>query len=192
MPNDDLIVIYDPDKEIAAIVDTNNRVGFGPAYIGPQAAGALEAFMLTVPYDMTEVSPYVLRDWFEQYAQSQFPPSATTGGEADTGAVVAGGSTGVADAALAEHTAIASAGEPPGAQPADTDMGAHASASPTVASDNGGTLPEDTGPANQAAQYDGPCPACSGTGSVPGGEPDSQVMCNLCKGSGHFTATASA
>lgn len=208
------IVIYDPEKEIAAIVDTDNRVGFGPAMIGPDAATRLDSFLLTVPFDVTAVPSAVLRDWFEQWAAASFPATAQASGTADTGKVGSKPDQAMVDAALAEHTAAASAAEPPAPAPADTDMAAHASEAGTVtpavnpsgapSETSGTTVPDaatnapvaETGTDQAQPQadkpYEGPCFACDGTGNVPGSADGETNTCNLCKGTGRLPAPAAA
>lgn len=206
----DFIVIYDPQKEVAAIVDADNRVGFGPAMIGPNAEDLLTAFVETIPYDITEVSSYTLRDWFERFVTSFPQPAETPAGSAGADTVAVGPDTGVAGAALAEHTAAASAGEPPAPAPADADLEANPGETDQVTPDPGtGGAPTSqaegagTGVANANAPtadgsppsappeqppYEGPCYVCNGTGLVPGAEEGQQVACNLCVGTGKLPA----
>ena len=189
MANEDIVVTYDPVLEMAAIVDTQNRIGFGPAYIGPNANTVLEAFLDSIAYDVTEVDSAVLRDWFEQFAAVFPAPTTAETGTPVTGAVVDSPPTSVADeTALAEHTATNTT-ETPAPAPADTDMEADAGKADTVTTDGPTELPPESEPPNAAATYDGPCPACSGTGSVPGSEGAATLTCNLCHGTGHFVAT---
>jgi hypothetical protein len=188
----DPIVIYDPVKEIATFVDPDNHIGFGPAAIGPDAEKMLDAWLATVPYDVTAVDSAVLRDWFEPFAGRFLHDAEKAGGQADPGAVVPPGDAGVAEAALAEHEAAASGAEPPAPAPADADMEANPGEAPAVASP---TTAEAT-PSPEAAAppqpLTGPCPACNATGNVPGAEPGSLTPCNLCQGTGQLPTQAPA
>lgn len=186
----ELVVTYDPKLEIASIVDTDNRVGFGPAMIGPNAQALLEGFLESIPYDVTEVSSYLLRDWFEAYAAS-FPTTTDEEvSEVAAGVVERQRSASVDEAALADHEATYGGPSYPDPQPADTDMEANESATDQVTAT--ATTTDDT-PApivKGGGQYNGPCFACNGSGSVPGAEEGSLVVCNLCQGTGHLPVTA--
>jgi hypothetical protein len=183
----DLIVIFDADKQMAAIVDADTRTGFGPAMIGSDAAQQLEAFLATVPYDLTSVPSTTVRDWFEQFSEAFHPPAATAAVAADTGVVVAAGSAGVdADAAAAAAEAV-NATSTPAPAPADTDMAAHQGAEDQVAQ----AVRQDPTPATVAAAQPvvqpGPCPLCNGTGNIPGTAAGELVTCNMCHGTGTVT-----
>jgi hypothetical protein len=186
----DLIVVYDPVKEVAAIVDPDNRIGIGPAAIGPDSEGLLSSWLETIPYDPKEVDSAVLRDWFEQFSQRVQAAAPVPDGTPAPSPVEPASDTGVAAAKAAEQAATATAASPPPAAPADTDMDADQGEAATVT-----TQPQDGAqpppPAEPAPEpYSGPCPACSGSGQVPGGEPGTQTTCNLCHGTGNLPAPA--
>lgn len=166
----ELVVIFDRDKEVAALVDMEDRIGRGPAMIGPSAGDMLEAFLQTIPYDLTGVSSYELRRWFEQFAGPPAAPTPPPAAETPAHAVDGGTDTDVADAELAERESVEATSTPP-PQPADADT------------------PE---PAPQTASVVQTCPACNGTGNVPGAEEGQLTTCNLCTGSGRVTIQAPA
>jgi hypothetical protein len=182
----ELVVIFDPTLEIAAIVDTDERVGYGPAMIGQHAREMLEAFVQTIPYDVSKVGSYELRDWFDTFAGSFQPPDTTPAATATAGAVEPVGSAGVDTGQVAVAEAIGGPGEgqPPG--PADTDQ--EAATAPQAPIDPAATAqPQGAAQAAApAAPYSGPCYICNATGQVPGSEPGVMVACNMCRGTGHL------
>lgn len=178
----DPIVVYDPVKELAALVDPNTRTAFGPAHIGPDAEAVLDGFLLSIPYDVTTVDSDTLRSWFERYTGGTFPAPATPPAEDTQVAAEQDGNSGVDGAALAEREAAATSGDPPPPQPADTDMEADEGTADTV------TEPTPPPPVGGSANtrpgqtVKVPCPACNASGSVPSSEPGVSVTCNLCHG----------
>lgn len=159
----DLIVIYDAEKEIAAAVDADTRLAFGPAMIGANAGDVLEAFFATIPYDVDEVGSFQLRAWFEQFLES-LPATDVTPPQSDTADTVE--QDGRVDMAATESLAEQEArqhSDTPAEQPADADMEA------------------DEGP----PEYVGECWACGGNGTVPAG-PNETVMCTVCEGTGNL------
>lgn len=188
----DPIVVYDPVKEIATLVDPENHIGLGPAAIGPDAEKMLDDWLVTIPYDVTAVDSAVLRDWFEPFAGRFLHDAEQAAGQAAAGAVEPPGGAGVAGAALAEKTASASGADPPAPAPADADVEADQGAAGAV--DGAAQAPEAAEPPPAAAQpqYEGPCPACSGSGQVPGSEPGTNITCNLCQGTGSLPVPTTA
>lgn len=178
----DPIVVYDADKEIAALVDPDTRTAFGPAHIGPDAGVVLEGFLQSVPYDVTAVESAVLRGWFERYVSGAFPPPATATSEDTPVAAQPSGGSGVDETALAERASIAAGDGPPPPQPADTDMEADAGAADAVTGGGGEPPPTVSPESGPVRMQKVSCPACNATGSVPSSEPGVSVPCNLCKG----------
>src|ERR1700752_65970 len=70
----DLQVIYDSQLEIAAIVNVDERVAWGPAMIGPDAATLLQSFIRSTPFDVPLMTTYDALKAFEQFHESQPPP----------------------------------------------------------------------------------------------------------------------
>lgn len=158
----DLAVIYDPNVEMAALVDTDAMRALGPIGIGPDAQTELQAFVTAMPEAVMESTSYDLCRVWAQFWQSNFASAHATTGESDTGTVdTPSGSHSddetVVTAATGGHT-----DEPPEAQPADTDVETHASEAPKVVT----------------------CFACGGTGTVPGAADGETSTCNLCNGVG--------
>jgi hypothetical protein len=158
----DLVVIYDSDKEMAVAIDTDTRLGFGPGAIGPRSGEMLEAFYASVPYDLSDVSEYTLRAWWETFTASF--PSATSAQEsaADPSPMVATESDADTMAnSLAAHEA-ANATTVPSEQPADTDSETQADQ------------------VTETAQ----CWNCSGTGNVTASDGATPMVCGICGGKG--------
>lgn len=182
----DYIVLYDPVKEIGAIVNVDNRIGFGPAMIGPDAERALTEFMESFEYDPAEVESAVLRDWFEQWAGEHFLPSEGAPGAPLSPAGSSVESVGDNGVALAEATAAASAGEPPAPQPADTDPEAGESEAGPVMDPIPTTGPTVTDTGGDQTTYVGTCFACNGEGTITIDPAVGPVLCSACRGSGHL------
>lgn len=184
----DYIVIYDPDKEIAAIVNADDRIGFGPAFIGPDAERALTEFLESVPYDVAEVDSAVLRSWFEGWAGEHFQPAEVPAVSPAGSAVEPPSGNGVDAAALADATAAASGGNPPAVQPSDTDMEVDASTPTTVTDPTTGSSTSEAGNSNGEAGYVGTCFACNGAGVISLVDGDPPVTCSACRGTGKLPA----
>lgn len=168
MANDNLMVIFDPELEMAAIVNTELRVGWGPAMVGPQAGVILNAFIETTPFDITHFNSYDVKRAFDSFLESAgleagTPETPITENpvESDTGAQLANGN------ALAERTATGSTDVPP-AQPADTDQPAATETTETAS------------PSGQVID----CPNCGGSGNADGS------TCGMCGGHGKLTIAA--
>lgn len=166
----DLHVLFDPQLEIAALVDMEAGRGLGPVGVGPNARGEMLQFVALMPEATYNLSSYDLARAYMQFWQREFaalyetPPAPP-----EPEVVTDNGASGDA-ARLAEAEASATGDGPPPAQPADTDMDAEAETPP----------------------YVGPCFACQGRGTVPGAEEGQAATCNLCKGTGQLPAEAAA
>lgn len=155
-----LVVIYDSDRELAAIVDTDTRMGWGPAMIGPQAGDILAGWVESMPFDVGILDPHtanrVFQEWVEGLvaAASQAAPASLDGSLEPSG----GPSL---DSSPPDRTGPADGGtEPPAPAPADTDMEADAGPPPTVVQ----------------------CPLCGGDGVTADGEDGATKTCPMCAG----------
>jgi hypothetical protein len=158
----DIEVIYDPVKELAAIVNLDDRCGWGPAFIGPNAGNVLQLFVDSMPFDVTAVhgttAGVIFLEWLENMAATA-PESAAT---PSVGPVESPDRPFLDGAPLAEAVASASGAEPPEPQPADTDMEADSSAPPTVIT----------------------CPLCAGAKTVTNDETGEIGTCGMCGATG--------
>lgn len=186
----DLQVIYDPALEAAAIIDLDTRTAVGPAEVGANAQTLLEAFAATIPYDITGLHPALVVAWYVQFRESTVGQAAAQAAENSSVTVGEPSSTDVGTVTPTTPTPPTGGDEPPPPQPADTDLGGNPGATATVAETPEVQAERQTGEEQQGGQYTGQCFACSGTGTVPGSEPGSQLPCNLCKGTGHLPAPA--
>lgn len=182
------VVVYDPAKEMGAIIDTDNRVGFGPAMIGPDAEVTLSAFLDALDFEPDGVPSDVLRSWFEQWAPAFLAAVQEARAASQTGAMEPDGGDGLADAALAAHEAAAAGAEPPGVQPADADMDADTGATAAVASPAGTATETPDGNGDTPPPYSGTCFACNGTGTITLVPDEPPAMCSACRGTGKLPA----
>jgi hypothetical protein len=158
----DLIVVFDREKEIAVAVDTENRVGFGPGMIGPDAGEVLEAFYASIPYDLEEASSYMVRGWFETFAETYPFPQAPTTAAATENTVAADDPAGSDGGAALANATAAAATDVPGEQPADTDP----EASPP--------------PVTETVT----CWNCNGRGTIATDDKGGTIVCGICAGKG--------
>jgi hypothetical protein len=158
----DIEVIYDPVKELACIINLDTRLGWGPAFIGPNAGNVLQLWIDSLPFDPTLLTDYqaasVFDDWLQQMAAS--PAEAASSPPVSPVEPLDG--AGLAHDALAQAEAAASGGEPPEPQPADTDVEEDASTPPTVST----------------------CPLCAGARTVVNDETGEVTPCGMCSGTG--------
>jgi hypothetical protein len=164
----ELEVIYDPAKELAAIINVDDRCGWGPAMLGPQAGQILQAFLDTAPFDLSLLSTYDATRAFTSFLESSGLAAPPAGAEGDTVAPQSdgGGSMDYPDR-LAEAEA-AGATDVPAPGPADTDAPEGASTSPTVID----------------------CPNCQGSGEQTNGETGAVEVCGMCQGKRQLTIAA--
>jgi hypothetical protein len=164
-------VIFDPVQELAAIINIDDRIGWGPTMIGPQAGELLSAFVDGLPFDISEVGSFQARDFFESWFQRLEGIAETTPEAAGSpvGDMANAGLDGRTDSALASMEA--GRDDPPPAQPADTDMGANPGETPPEVT----ATPAFVQASPAAQEID--CPACNGT---------PKADCPVCHGSGKF------
>lgn len=158
----ELVVVFDPAQEMAAIVNVDEQCAWGPAMIGPNAGDILRAFLDTVPFDVTVMSAMTAQEAFSSFLLQAGLLADAAATEGDNSPVVEQGDASLDyGAARAEAEAVNATSTPP-PQPADTDMDVNAS------------------PTHQMIK----CPNCEGKGMIEfgGGEPPQQ--CGMCSGKG--------
>lgn len=164
-----LQVIYDPELEIATVIDSEEFRSMGPVAVGPHAQAQLTAFTQTMPPTvfMAMSSYELVRTWGE-FWEREFSALYETPPETDNDSV--GGQPTVADYAdaLAERTATETS-DTPDVQSHDTDVAVVTSPSNTV-----------------TAQ----CYNCNGDGFIEHGETGEKVTCGICNGTGKVTLPA--
>lgn len=164
----ELEVIYDPDMQIAAVVNVDEQCGWGPAMIGPNAKQLLTLFIDTVPFDVSQLASSEATAAFKSFLeQANLAGGATTAAGGNVAAKPDGNPPVDEAAALAQREAANSGDVSPPA-PADTDT-------PTE------------GESTQAVIT---CPNCNGTTTTNDGPEGTAVPCGFCKGLGHVKATA--
>jgi hypothetical protein len=159
-----LEVIFDPVKELAAIVNVDERRSWGPAMIGPNAGAYLDGWLAAMPFDPVILDEGTACEVFVSFlaelgdALDEIPPTP------DIEPLEPIHGRGMEDAALAEAVASASGAEPPSPQPADTDVAG------------------DESPPSAVVD----CPNCNGLGKLDFGGDTELVRCNMCKGTGQL------
>ena len=156
----DLTVIYDPESEIAAIVNVDDRCGWGPAMIGPNAQEVLQAFIDSHPYDVTIYPASYVQQAFQSFLDTIGGGGQSAPAQGDPVAAESPGGTGVDGGAPLAQAEAANATDTPGPQPADTDMEA------------------DQGEAPQVMK----CPLCTMDGGEPTGLAEDGTQCPMCHG----------
>lgn len=164
----------------------------GPVGGGPNAKAELGQFVALMPESVYKLSSYDLRDAWMQFWEREFAGLYETDGNGDTPAVVESPSADDNAAALAEREAVAGATDPPPAAPADADLEGDTGQAAEVATAPGSEEAPPPPPVEAAQQYEGPCFACQGTGSVPGATDGEVARCNLCHGTGRLPAATTA
>jgi hypothetical protein len=158
----DAAVIYDPDIEMSALVDTDTMRALGPVGVGPMSQRELQSFVTTMPEAVLEsMSSYELVVAWSQFWTREFKPLHEDTAENGASPVVEPSDTDGDAAALAAREATA-ATDTPAEQPADTDADADTPTVPVVVD----------------------CFACAGSGKVPGTTEGAEAVCNLCNGIG--------
>lgn len=158
----DLEVIFDPDKEMACIVNTESHMGFGPAMIGPFAGQVLQAFIDATPFDVSLLTEHGAAAAFASFLETQAAPAAATPANPDLSPLGPIGGPRVDDGRLEDRTAAESGAEPPAVQPADTDEPAPDTAASSVVT----------------------CFNCNGAGVIEFGGDEPSQRCNMCQGTG--------
>lgn len=184
----DLQVIFDPSLELAAIVDLDTNLGFGPICPGPNGGSLLQAFIDGMPFDVGILTPEQAREIFLSVFRDDVAASVTASAGTDSPPVESAGSAKSVDEARATAEAVAAGGEPPAPAPHDADM--ETNTGETVAVDIVAGPPAstnhditaglaDTTPADTTSN----CMLCNpnGTGSTNPG-------CIVCGGSGKVRA----
>ena len=160
-----LTVIYDPNVEVAVIVDLDNFTALPMAGPGAASAGTLQAFIDQTPFDLAELNADAQLAAFMSFLDRNAAPEPVA---SDTLVDVPAGDVGgdgVGDgAALAEREAANAADVPP-PQPADAD---------------GGAVPDTT-----PTEID--CPNCNGEGVISYGEGAAPEQCRMCRGTRKVT-----
>lgn len=164
----DVEVIYDPAKELAAIVNVETREGWGPAMIGPQAGAILQAFIDTAPFDLTLLSSYDAARAFTSFLESSGLAAPEAASESDPVAPVESGNGSVDYQNAAAEAEATAAGDVPAPGPADTDEPEGESTTPTVID----------------------CPNCNGSGEQTNGETGAVEVCGMCQGKKQLTIAA--
>jgi hypothetical protein len=158
----DIEVIYDPVKELAAIVNLDDRCGWGPAFVGPNAGAVLQLWVDSMPFDVTILDVFqagrAFLGWLNNMAAAPPEPAPTP----PVSPVESPDRPFLDGAPLAEAVASASGAEPPEPQPADTDMEADPSAPATVIT----------------------CPLCAGAKTVTNDETGEIGTCGMCGATG--------
>lgn len=161
----ELEVIYDPAKELAAIVNVETREGWGPAMIGPNAAMILTTFLEAVPFDISNEPASVVTRYFLDFLSKVGLAVDETPAETPAMETQPSGDSSVANADYAAQAEAVAAPSAPAPQPADTDMAQPASTAGTVV----------------------PCVNCNGSGTVAMGEGEPSAVCGMCNGTGKLT-----
>lgn len=205
----DLVVIYDPDLELGAIINADERVSWGPAMIGPEAPVILQSFIDNTPFDVSTLDTFTAAAAFADFLDRLV--AARTPATADPPAVPVVNASGqpMAPETVPGATHGAPTDEPPAVQPADTDSAVESNESPAGASITAGstpfTAPEGTGspmagavtyandpntaPAEAAtvATRTQQCAMCEGGGTVQMGPDEPAAQCGMCNGTGTVT-----
>lgn len=188
----DLVAIFDPELELGAIIDTDNMRAIGPVGGGPNARAELTQFIERMPEAVFTLSPAKLVEAWMQFWTDNFRALYAEENDGASPPVVEPLTNNDDAARLAEHEARAAGDSPPPPAPADADMEIDTSAADSVDGGGAETKAVPPPPAEDVAPYEGPCFACDGTGTVPGGTGGDAVQCNLCKGTGRITAVSAS
>lgn len=153
-----LVVVYDADKEMAAVVDTDERRSWGPAMVGPDAGDMLQTWIGAMPFDVTILDGRVAAQLFTEWLADMVKGATETPGEAPDGSLESMGSGSLDEALRAEAEASQAGAEPPEPGPADTDVEANEGTPATVIV----------------------CPLCNGAKQVQVGDPPEWRECDMC------------
>lgn len=157
----ELVVLDNPDVEVASVVDLDTFTPLAIVAAGPSRRTLLDAFIDSTPFDPTVLDPDSIRAAFQSFLSRMADAAADTPQDE---AVPVGDDTGISDDdryALAEREAANTPGAPE-PQPADTDE------------------PERGAVALVKVQ----CWNCNGSGVIRFGGDDPDQACNMCQGRG--------
>lgn len=155
-----LEVIYDPAKQMAAVVNVDEQRSWGPAMIGPDAGEILQTWVTATPFDVSILADYDACQAFASFLQVVAGVASDQAPTPPDSPLEPSGGPDLDGAALAQREAADGGAQPPEPQPADTDMEADQGAPPSVVT----------------------CPLCSGEGSTNDGADGARVTCAMCGG----------
>lgn len=158
----DLQVIYDPDREMAALVDMETMRAAGPVGVGRDSPDQLMLFANNMPDVVLEMGSYELTRAYAEWWLATFRPDTEELAAAVEPPPGSADYDGHANPDLAEHEATETRGEPPPVGPADADVEADESAPPTVIV----------------------CPNCNGDKIIRHGDDRPDEACTMCAGKG--------
>lgn len=164
----ELMVIYDPELNVAAIVNIDEQCGWGPAMPGNNCQAILEQFVHGTPFDVSVLEPEDATRLFLSFLAATGAIDDGTPGTTEPLAQAPTPAIPDADAAALAEREAHNATDVPQAQPADTDMEAHPSAPDQVMR----------------------CVNCNGAGTINFGDDMPAQQCNMCKGTGKITVGA--
>jgi hypothetical protein len=162
------VTLYDPDKEMAVVIDYETGVAFAPVAAGENAKDLMEAFVSMCGVALEYLKPPQQMEMFRGFltrltTHEPLPADAAPIDEVGDGPRASMD----AEAALAQHEANGATDTPP-EQPADTDQ-----------------APDPAGPAVGSR-----CFNCNGEGMISFGDTSPAVQCNVCHGTGKMPAAA--
>lgn len=162
---DDLLVIYDRERDIATIIHAGQRRGFGPAMIGEHAPDILQAFIDATPFDISDLGVFEACNAFGSFLERAGVAAEVAADAPDNSAVESSPSGGVDNGNALADAEAANATDVPGPQPADTDMEADTRTETTVVR----------------------CFNCEGSGMIEFGDRSPAQRCGMCGGTGKIT-----
>lgn len=164
------IVLYDPERDMACLVQEESGRTLGPVRAGPQCRELLQAFVDSTPFDIAVFDSFSLRDALTSFeellneedepggVQEVMPDPAFHAGE------VVPSEPPLAGVALDTETDV------PAPQPADEDLDARTQQPVRIVE----------------------CFNCAGSGSVAGAENDEPLTCGVCNGKGKLVEQVAA
>ena len=155
-----LVVVYDAAKEMAAIVDTDARMGWGPAMVGPYAGEMLEGFITSIPFDVGLLDAHQANRAFQEWLDGLGATAMETAVTAPVGTLEPSGDSGGDEPPIPPEWGLGGSQDAPEPQSADTDP--------------------DAGPGTAHTLV--LCPLCGGVGSTSDGEDGATRTCAMCKG----------
>lgn len=208
-----LSVIYDPAAGIAATIDPEALIAYGPVAPGEQGADALRSWLADEPIDYAGASPELLQRLFAAYLTRTGHPLVSGAEPSQQPPGPAEPAPGGDQAPLAVAEAQNAGDAPPPPQPADPDPTATTGPTPPESPNPGtadapaaGQGPGNGEPAAPAADATPapaaettappvtttvPCPNCNGTGTITHEGENGPVtnQCGMCEGAGQVTVT---